>query len=78
MLVCMLPAYFSKYGNVGTVSGVLNSCTYVGSAVSTYGIAVISQSLGWHSTIFVWFMIALLGTILCLGSAKQWYQQYME
>ena len=72
MLVCMLPAFFQKYGNVSTVSGVLNSCTYVGSAISTYGIAVISEAFSWKFTLFIWVMIAMLGTISCfIASRKQ-------
>ena len=66
MLICILPAYFKKSGNVSTVSGVLNSCTYVGSAVSTYGIAYISDNFGWNATISSWTVIAILGTIICL------------
>lgn len=72
MLVSILPPFFKKYGNVSTASGVLNSCTYVGSAISTYGIAVLSQSIGWGDTIGIWFLIALLGTILCLINIKPW------
>lgn len=66
MLICILPAYFKKSGNVSTVSGVLNSCTYVGSALSTYGIAYISDNFGWSATISSWTIIALLGTVICL------------
>ncbi|MBQ7985695.1 MAG: MFS transporter [Clostridia bacterium] len=66
MLICILPAYFKNSGNVSTVSGVLNSCTYVGSAVSTYGIAYISDNFGWNATISTWTVIAILGTVICL------------
>lgn len=69
MLICMIPAYFKKSGNVSTISGVLNSCTYVGSAVSTYGIAYISDNLGWGATLLSWTAIAVLGTVVCLAVA---------
>lgn len=75
MLICMIPPYFKSRGNVSTVSGVLNSCTYIGSAVSTYGIAVISEKYDWSTTIFLWFIIALLGTACCFISAKPWAKQ---
>ncbi len=65
MLVCMIPAYFKKFGNVSTASGVINSCTYIGSAVSTYGVAVISELFGWNITILVWIGCALVGTLIC-------------
>ena len=65
MLISMVPAFFKRYGLTGTASGVLNSCTYMGSAISTYGVAVLSQGLGWKPTILIWVGIALLGTLLC-------------
>ena len=45
ILICMLPAYFKNTGSVGTISGMFNSCTYVGSAISTYGVAYLGC---WH------------------------------
>ncbi len=74
ILVCMLPPYFKRNGNVSTVSGLLNSCTYVGSALSTYGIAWVAQSRGWMIVIWIWAAVALTGTVLCLSCAKRWKQ----
>ena len=74
MLVCMVPAFFKKRGKVSTVSGVINACTYVGSAASTYGIARLSSGIGWHSTVLVWVGIAVLGTVICTISARPWKQ----
>lgn len=72
ILICMIPPFFKKYGNVSTVSGILNSCTYVGSAISTYGIAVLSERIGWRYTLFIWLMIAAAGTAICLSCVKTW------
>lgn len=72
MLISMLPPFFQKYGNVSTVSGVLNSCTYIGSAISTYGIALLSEKFNWSFTIFIWLLIALLGTVMCLVCVRPW------
>ena len=72
MLVCMIPPFFQKYGNVSTVSGVLNSCTYIGSAISTYGIALLSERYSWNYTILVWLLVALLGTAICLVCVRPW------
>ena len=77
ILICMIPPFFKKYGNVSTVSGILNSCTYVGSAVSTYGIAVLSEKLGWHYTIFIWLVIAVAGTVICLACTKAWRTKFV-
>ncbi len=65
MLVCMIPPYFKRFGNVSVASGVINSCTYVGSAVSTYGVALISENFGWSITLFLWFLCAVAATALC-------------
>lgn len=72
MLVCNIPAYFEKFGKVSTISGVLNACTYVGSAASTYGFAVLADNFGWGFTVCGWAVIALAGTALCVFSIKQW------
>ena len=72
MLICIAPKRFKSYGNIATMSGVLNFSTYVGSAVSTYGFAVISEQSGWNTTIGMWIAIAALGTVLCFASAKKW------
>ena len=77
MLICMIPPFFQKYGVVSTASGVLNSCTYIGSAVSTYGIALISEKMGWNFTLLTWIVIAVLGTVVCFVCAKPWQKEKM-
>ena len=80
MLVCIVPAYFKSTGKVGTVSGVLNAATYVGSAAFTYGIAVLSEALGWDATILIWLGIAAAGTVICLLTVRPWnnYQKNLQ
>lgn len=68
----MVPPYFARYGHVSLVSGVLNSSTYVGSALSTYGIAVFSQACGWTATIWLWAAIAGTGMVICLSLSRKW------
>lgn len=77
ILICYIPAFYKKYGSISTISGVLNSCTYVGSAISTYGIAVLSENLGWSFTILSWIVIAALGTLACAVCIKPWKKQHM-
>lgn len=72
VLVSMLPLYFSGYRHVSLISGMLNCCTYVGSAVSTYVIAVFSETYGWRSTIWLWAVIAGSGMLICFGIARGW------
>ena len=72
LLICMVPPFVARDGNVSTVSGVLNSCTYVGSAISTYGIALLSDNAGWQVTALVWCGIAALGAAVCAVCSKVW------
>lgn len=72
MLICMIPPFFKKHGNVSTVSGMLNFCTYIGSALSTYGIAVLSEHFGWNTTLLVWLGIACAGAVVCLVCCAPW------
>lgn len=78
ILVCILPVFFKDSGNVSTISGILNSCTYVGSAVSTYGIAKISEGSGWNVTITVWMVIALAGMCMCFISIPLWKRRFRK
>lgn len=78
MLIMMLPAYFARWGHVSTASGVLNSCTYVGSALSTYGVALLSEKLGWGFTVMSWLAIAAMGAVICFVCAKPWDKKFRE
>ncbi len=75
MLISMIPPYFKKYGNVSLVSGVLNSCTYVGSAISTYGVAIVSETHGWSITLLLWIVMAILGVAACAVSLRPWKEK---
>ena len=75
--VCMIPPFFKKQGNVSTVSGVLNSCTYIGSATSTYGIAVLSDRIGWSSTLLIWVLLTFAGTLICIACARPWRKKFL-
>lgn len=78
MLTAMVPPFFKKYGNISTVTGVLNACAYVGSGISTFGIAVISENVGWPFTLLLWCAIALIGTAICFCSVKPWKKKFSE
>ena len=72
ILVSMTPPYFRKYGHVSLVSGILNCSTYMGSAISTYGIALLSEKLGWHGTSILWAAMAGAGAVICFLIAGKW------
>lgn len=74
MLICMVPPHFRKFGHVSLVSGVLNSSTYIGSAISTYAIALFSNAYGWSGTVWLWAAIAFAGMLICLCFARKWWK----
>lgn len=72
ILASMLPRYFGKNGRVSFISGLFNSCTYVGSALSGSGSALIAEVAGWPAVILFWCGAALVGTLLCVRAAGPW------
>ncbi len=73
MLVCEVPNYFSKFNKVSTVSGILNSFTYIGSAISIYAIAAIAEKFNdWKINFLIWSIISILGVFCCFAALKKW------
>ena len=72
MFISFLPRRFAATGKVATVSGICNSCSYVGSCISSYGIALVAEKMGWQTTLFSWAAIALVGVGLCLLAYRKW------
>ena len=73
MLVCEVPNYFSRFNKVSTVSGVLNSFTYIGSAISIYAIAAIAEKFNdWKINFIIWSLISILGFLCCIIALKKW------
>ncbi len=72
LLIGILPAYFQKFGKVSLLSGVLNACVYIGSALSAYGFAAAAEMAGWGAVIASWPVVALGGMALCLLCTKPW------
>ena len=73
MLIAIVPKSFAKYGKVSTMSGLLNSCTYIGAAAATSGFAALATATNsWTPTLFVWIIICLVGTLACIVAAPLW------
>ena len=71
-LICIVPARFEKYNAVSTMSGIINSLTYVGSAAATYGFGAVSDSFGWNTVVIAWIIVAVIGTGCCFVAIKPW------
>ncbi len=72
LLVSMIPSFYRKYDRVATMSGFLNACCYAGSAMSTYGLALLAEGIGWHFTLEIWLILAIIGAVLCFSSISSW------
>ena len=70
LYISCLPGRFAPYGRAATTSGVCNAFTYVGAAISMYGIASISDLFDWRAVMLLWGGVALLGaafSVISLG-----------
>jgi OPA family glycerol-3-phosphate transporter-like MFS transporter len=72
MLISNVPRHFAKYGKVSMISGIMNAATYIGSALSTYVFALLSDKFGWSFTVVFWAVIALVGAALCALCIGKW------
>ncbi len=78
MLSCVVPAHYTECSNISTLSGLINSASYVGSATSTYGIAIITDNSGWGLTIIIWFIIAVLGSLIGYLTIPLWKKEFIK
>ncbi len=77
LLISCLPGRFAGTGRASTVGGFCNACTYIGAAVSMYGIALVSQHFGWSATVISWIVILAVGVAFsCLAFKK--YTRFLE
>lgn len=71
IIVCYLPGILANDDNMSFISGLFNFMTYVGSAVSTYGFAVISDTKGWSAAVTSWVIISGMGIVMCMLSGMK-------
>lgn len=71
MLISYIPRRFKNTGKISTISGITNACTYIGSALSSFGFAEIANNVGWGVLIIVWAVICLIAVLLLLCSHKK-------
>ena len=70
LLISCLPGRFARVGRAATVSGFCNACVYIGAAVATYTIAIVSDKFGWQITVISWMGVAALGVVLTVLAVK--------
>jgi OPA family glycerol-3-phosphate transporter-like MFS transporter len=63
-------AKFERFNKTSFVTGAINSSVYIGSAISTYGIAAITTHFGWSGTMTTWLGCAIIGLVVSIFSIK--------
>jgi hypothetical protein len=77
LYISCLPGRFAAYGKAATASGFCNAFTYVGAAVSMYGISSLAENLGWSATAISWIGVAALGLCFSMIALKK-YSAFLQ
>lgn len=72
MIITLVPMHFSYCGKTATVTGIMNATAYVGCAMASYGFGVISDKIGWTSSVFVWLGLVIATLLITLCASGQW------
>ncbi len=72
MFLTFIPLNFSNVGRASSVTGFLDACSYLASAVSGVTIGVIASTYGWNTTVITWIAVAFLGTLVSFFGIKAW------
>ena len=70
MYTTIAVSHFERFGKASLTAGIMNSAVYIGSALSTYGIAFIEQQAGWSGVMIAWLVASAAGLVICLASIK--------
>ncbi len=68
MYTTLVVPNFARYGKTSFVTGLINSASYLGSAISTYGVALVSEYFGWGGTMVSLLIVSVLGVVVALSS----------
>lgn len=77
LLISCVPGRFAKTGRASTIGGICNACTYTGAATSMYGIALVSDALGWSGAVASWVGISLVGVLFAFMAVKK-YTKFLK
>lgn len=72
MFVTLVPVRLQFTGRTSTLSGILNSATYMGSALSGYGIGWLLENRSWSTVFISWIAGLVAAAALCLCFIKIW------
>lgn len=72
VLIGITPTVFARSGNVSTYSGILNCTAYIGSALSSYVMPLVTEHSGWNATLLMWFILSGTGILVCALCLHSW------
>ena len=76
-LVSVIPLQFRKISNSGRLSGILNFFTYVGSAISSYGLGAIADVYGWKMVMIFLAVAAAAACLIMTAGSFYWKKKIM-
>lgn len=75
MYTSIAVAKFERFGKTSLVTGSINSSVYIGSALSTYGIAAVAEHFGWQGTLITWLVSSAIGLVSCIAAIRPFSKQ---
>jgi OPA family glycerol-3-phosphate transporter-like MFS transporter len=75
MFLTFIPLNFSNVGRASSVTGFLDACSYLASAVSGVTIGVVAKTYGWDTTVITWIAVAFLGASVSFFGIKHGKRQ---
>lgn len=72
ILISFVPLQFTAMGRTSTIAGLTNAFTYLGSALSGWGLGWIAGRYGWGVVNWVLAGLCVLGCVICLAARPLW------
>ena len=69
LMISLVPLRVSSFSRASTVSGGLNSVTYLGCATVNFAVGVILPKYFWKIVMFFWTVLALILVVVCLDES---------
>ena len=66
VLTALFPISCPKTYNVGLVAGVIDGFCYLGSAITTYALGSVSESLGWNAVFGILLIVCAIMFLICI------------
>lgn len=72
MFLTFIPLSFGAFGRSASMTGFLDACSYIASAVSSLLIGITAVRFGWDVTVLIWAAVALCGGLICVAGTGKW------